>query len=618
MISAVSYYRMSSDKQETSIGDQRAAVERLAKDKGYKIIREYRDEGISGDDTLKRKAFQRLIRDAQDKGDFEVMLCWDQDRFGRFDSIESGFWIKPLRDAGVRLETIAQGAIDWNDFAGRMIFGIQQEAKHQFLRDLSRNVARGKHQRAVNGEAPISRPPYGYDKEFVDAGGSRVVFIPRIETIYGGSQLKQRGWKARLVVNAAEAKIVRRIFESYVNQDIGMRGIALALNSDGVSTPAGKVLWKFPNIRSIITNPAYCGDFIWGQFNGGKFHYTTKDGIKPQGAKRIPRAWKRRPVDDCVVHKDHHEAIVSRELWAMAQEKMTLRRHRSTKRTLIDKYLLSGLLICGHCSARMHGQTHPRSKRAQYRCSTYAQLGKDHCQHYAIDQKPLLEFVFECVRRELFANDRLGKLRAMIAKKLRQRRRDEPQLSKHRRKSIEELTRKIDQAAERLLTAPENITDLLAPKIAEWRDERDRMQRLEKQSVATPATDIEAETERIMAKTEQISEEFKTAPPARLRELLRRFVPEIRLFWEEDENSTYKKHLISRVQLTIPKDVELQRPDQIDLSIVVIQIPVLAWDWRRQRLGDCSGNCLRGLRWVWAILFFMVVGNWIFDAIIPI
>ena len=38
---AVAYYRMSSDKQETSIADQRAAVEEYAEQNGYTIVREY-------------------------------------------------------------------------------------------------------------------------------------------------------------------------------------------------------------------------------------------------------------------------------------------------------------------------------------------------------------------------------------------------------------------------------------------------------------------------------------------------------------------------------------------------------------------------------------------------
>lgn len=55
----------------------------------YTIVREYLDEGFSGDATEKRLQFQQMIAEAAD-GDFEVVLCWDQDRFGRFDSLEAG------------------------------------------------------------------------------------------------------------------------------------------------------------------------------------------------------------------------------------------------------------------------------------------------------------------------------------------------------------------------------------------------------------------------------------------------------------------------------------------------------------------------------------------------
>ena len=92
-----------------------------------------------------------------------VHLCWDQDRFGRFNSIEAGHWIYPLMQAGIRLETIAQGKIDWNDFAGRLMYQIQQEGKHQFLRDLARNCLRGLISRVKEGKWGGGVAPYGYE-----------------------------------------------------------------------------------------------------------------------------------------------------------------------------------------------------------------------------------------------------------------------------------------------------------------------------------------------------------------------------------------------------------------------------------------------------------------------
>src|SRR5438477_148912 len=83
---------------------------------------------------------------ATDRGDFKAILCWDQDRFGRFDSMDAGYWTYPIREAGVELVTVTDGPIDWNDFAGRIIYTVKQEGKHQFLRDLSSNVLRGQHE----------------------------------------------------------------------------------------------------------------------------------------------------------------------------------------------------------------------------------------------------------------------------------------------------------------------------------------------------------------------------------------------------------------------------------------------------------------------------------------
>ena len=127
----VLYLRMSDERQEHSIPAQRQELLSYAEKHGYKILREYLDEAISGDDTRRRVGFLRMREDAQ-QGEFSVVLCWDQDRFGRFDPIEGGHWILPFRDAGVRLETIAQGKIDWNDFAGRLIYLVQQEGKHAY------------------------------------------------------------------------------------------------------------------------------------------------------------------------------------------------------------------------------------------------------------------------------------------------------------------------------------------------------------------------------------------------------------------------------------------------------------------------------------------------------
>ena len=254
---AVAYIRMSSDRQEASPDQQRDEVTKLAKRKGFQIIREYFDEGISGDATEKRKDFQRMVRDAEDKGDFAAILCWDQDRFGRFDSIEAGRWIYPLRNAGVWLETVGQGSIDWNDFTGRVMYGILQEGKHQFLVDLSKNVLRGKIQAAKQGRGS-GHPAWGMDRAYYDSNGKQVKRVP-----YGEKFSKPREWTMRFVASADTSAIavVQWIFDTFANSDCGMAWIAGDLNRRGVKSPKGKA-WSVQTVRGILTRRAYTGGVL--------------------------------------------------------------------------------------------------------------------------------------------------------------------------------------------------------------------------------------------------------------------------------------------------------------------------------------------------------------------
>lgn len=52
---------MSLDRQEHSLAEQRTAVTAHAAKHGYRIVREYKDEGISGDRTEKRLAFPNEV-----------------------------------------------------------------------------------------------------------------------------------------------------------------------------------------------------------------------------------------------------------------------------------------------------------------------------------------------------------------------------------------------------------------------------------------------------------------------------------------------------------------------------------------------------------------------------
>jgi hypothetical protein len=87
---------------------------------GYYILRWFQDDGISGHSTERRDGFLAFHKAACNGRDFDAVLVWDQDRFGRFDSMEAGSWIHRLRKAGVRLVSVTEEPINWDDFTGRV------------------------------------------------------------------------------------------------------------------------------------------------------------------------------------------------------------------------------------------------------------------------------------------------------------------------------------------------------------------------------------------------------------------------------------------------------------------------------------------------------------------
>ena len=64
-VPAVGYARRSTDMQERLIPDQKAYVEKWAKENGYAIQRWYVDDAISGTSAKGRADFERLMRDAE-------------------------------------------------------------------------------------------------------------------------------------------------------------------------------------------------------------------------------------------------------------------------------------------------------------------------------------------------------------------------------------------------------------------------------------------------------------------------------------------------------------------------------------------------------------------------
>jgi DNA invertase Pin-like site-specific DNA recombinase len=339
-IPAVGYARCSTDRQDTSVEDQIKAVTRYAEQHGYNILRWYVDDGISGDDTEHRLKFQKMIHDAKERADFAAILCWSQDRFGRFDQVEAGHWIYLLRQAGAYLVTCDLGRIDWDSPQGQLIFNVQQMGKHQFLKDHARHTTRGQIEAANNGSW-LGCPPYAYKLE------------------------GPKKHKMLVVGDLGKVKVVQRIYREYVNELRSLREIASRLNRDGVPSP-NKRGWCYNTVAEIIANPAYVGDYARERNTCGKYSTIRKAVVVKSDGKH------KRPREEWTIQPNHHEALIDRDTYNAALAILNRgRQERSRCQKDREPALFTCRLRCGKCGALLYAVT----GRRLYECSTLRRQG---------------------------------------------------------------------------------------------------------------------------------------------------------------------------------------------------------------------------------------------------
>src|SRR5690606_22418673 len=92
------------------------------------------------------------------------------------------------------------------------------------------------------------------------------------------------GWTATLVPSddQSEVEVVRFVFETYTRKSIGLRGVANELNRKGIPSPNGGI-WSASQIRDMLSNPCYKGEYHYGRTHTGKFNWFTANGAVPSG-----------------------------------------------------------------------------------------------------------------------------------------------------------------------------------------------------------------------------------------------------------------------------------------------------------------------------------------------
>lgn len=300
------YIRVSTHSQdELSPDAQKRLLLDYAKANDILISNEYIFmESISGRKADKRPEFQKMIALAKSKpAPFQTILVWKFSRFAR--NQEESIVYKSLLRKQCNIDVISVSEPLVEGPFGSLIERIIEWMDEYYSTRLSGEVTRGMTEKALRGGYQ-ARPPLGY-------------------------RIAERG-KPPVVV-PEEAKLVRIIFDKYVNEKMSFFDIARYLNTLGYKTSRNKP-FEARSIDYIIKNPTYCGMVRWNMTSN-----ETKE-IKDK--------------DEWIIADGQHEAIISKELFEAAQERFqSTYRPKGARPSSTYKHWLSGLVKCPDCGRTM-------------------------------------------------------------------------------------------------------------------------------------------------------------------------------------------------------------------------------------------------------------------------
>jgi site-specific DNA recombinase len=226
-----------------------------------------------------------------------------------------------------------------------------------------------------------------------------------------------------------------------------------------------------------LRNPLYRGTLVYG-----KARYAEV------GKKRRKQ---RRPPAEHVGVPGAVPALVTDELWQAAQAKHGTRKF-GAGRPYHYPYLLSGLIICGHCQRRFRAHKQSRgSERAYYVCGGYVASGRSVCHGFRVAQSYVEDAVLDGIQKRL---ERLKpeELRRRVVEALRdQDRDDEP-----RRAGLSSRLAEIGGQIARLVDALASGTGELPSVRARLLELEHERSRLEAEARAAQARAIAARPER--------------------------------------------------------------------------------------------------------------------------
>lgn len=329
----------------------------------------FADKGITGTSVEKRAGFQRMIRWCR-QGKIDLILTKSISRFAR-NTLDCLHYVRLLQQLNIPIIFETEG-IDSSQMSNELILTLMGATSQ------------------AESEAISNRVKWGVRASFKEGN---------VRYSYRNWLGYRKGENGEPEIIPEEAAIVQEIFIAYL-EGRSLRDIKALLESKRYPTKLGSEKWNMSNINSILRNEKYTGDAILQKT------YTI-DPISKKRRKNVGEL-PRYLVKDC------HPAIISHEMFDLAQKEMERRGEavgaiESTSpkhpRTYSSKYALRGILICGECNTPYRRCVwHTGNKiRTVWRCCNRLDHGKKYCKHSpTLDEAPLQQALMAAINCQLY------------------------------------------------------------------------------------------------------------------------------------------------------------------------------------------------------------------------
>lgn len=334
-MNAAIYARVSTAAQAEhgySLETQIDACKQKAISLGATSIKEYVDDGYSGA-YLERPALDNL-RDAISANLHDYVIIYDIDRLSR-DTMH----LLLLTEEIEKNATLVYVNSEYNKTPeGQLFFEIRGSfAKYERIKIQDR-FQRGKRGKLRKGLPISNHNIFGY------------------------------GWDGEnYIIDENQARIVREIFDHYINSLGGYREVIDWLEEQGIPSPKGKNRWSDYGLRQLLGRQMYTGEYYAYTTYHKKVSATHFTYIKRDKAEWIPMQCPQ---------------IIDKETFQKAQNKLLRNRQQKIKETK-HVALLSGILYCPSCGRKIYSGYDARHNYSYYQCNAVRQKDRS-CKNHSV------------------------------------------------------------------------------------------------------------------------------------------------------------------------------------------------------------------------------------------